>query len=114
VDHLEPLPSRYARRRDLSLQSLPSICWVPLALLWFGLSGDGNYIRDCDGFHAAVTQATKAGFRQRGPAFCPWRQELGAKGPAIILHVLLPATLPYLVDGLKQGWHSRGVSLNSG
>jgi len=22
----------------LSLQSLPSICWVPLALLWFGLS----------------------------------------------------------------------------
>ena len=98
----------------LSLQSLPSICWVPLALLWFGLSETAIIFVTVMGSMLAVTQATKAGFDNVPRILSMAGRNLGAKGPQLFWHVLLPASMPYLVDGLKQGWAFAWRSLIQG
>ena len=87
----------------LSLQSLPSACWVPLALLWFGLTETAIIFVTVTGSLLAVTQSTKAGFDNVPRILSMAGRNLGAKGPQMFWHVLLPASLPYLLDGLRQG-----------
>jgi NitT/TauT family transport system permease protein len=62
----------------------------------------------------AVTQATKAGFDNVPRILSMAGRNLGAKGPQMFWHVLLPASLPYLLDGLRQGWAFAWRSLVQG
>jgi len=98
----------------LGLQSLPSSCWVPIALLWFGLSETAIIFVTITGSLLAVTQATKSGFDNVPRILTMAGRNLGAKGPQMFWHVLLPASLPYLVDGLRQGWAFAWRSLITG
>lgn len=98
----------------LSLQSLPSACWVPIALLWFGLSETAIIFVTITGSLLAVTQATTAGFDNVPRILSMAGRNLGAKGPQLFWHVLLPASMPYLMDGLRQGWAFAWRSLITG
>jgi NitT/TauT family transport system permease protein len=98
----------------LSLQSLPSACWVPIALLWFGLSETAIIFVTITGSLLAITQATKAGFDNVPRILSMAGRNLGAKGPQLFFHVMLPASLPYLIDGLRQGWAFAWRSLITG
>jgi len=98
----------------LSLQSLPSICWLPLAVLWFGLSENAILFVVLMGSLLAVTINTESGVRNVPKIYLLAGRNLGASGPRLFLHVLLPASLPYLVSGLKQGWAFAWRSLISG
>ncbi len=98
----------------LSLQSLPSACWVPLALLWFGLTETAIIFVTITGSLLAVTQSTKAGFDNVPRILSMAGRNLGARGPKMFWHVLLPASLPYLLDGLRQGWAFAWRSLITG
>jgi NitT/TauT family transport system permease protein len=101
-------------RLVLSLQSLPSICWLPMAVLWFGLTEKAIIFVAVTGSLLAVTQATKSGFENVPRILSMAGRNLGAKGPQLFRYVLLPASLPYLVDGLRQGWAFAWRSLISG
>ena len=98
----------------LSLQSLPSVCWLPIAILWFGLHESAIIFVTIMGSMLAVTQATKAGFDNVPRILSMAGSNLGAKGPQMFWHVLLPASLPYLLDGLRQGWAFAWRSLVQG
>jgi NitT/TauT family transport system permease protein len=98
----------------LSLQSLPSACWVPIALLWFGLSETAIIFVTITGSLLAVTQSTKAGFDNVPRILSMAGRNLGAKGPQLFWHVMLPASMPYLMDGLRQGWAFAWRSLITG
>jgi NitT/TauT family transport system permease protein len=98
----------------LSLQSLPSICWLPLAVLWFGLSENAILFVVLMGSLLAVTINTESGVRNVPKIYLLAGRNLGASGPRLFLHVLLPASLPYLISGLKQGWAFAWRSLISG
>jgi NitT/TauT family transport system permease protein len=98
----------------LSLQSLPSVCWLPIAILWFGLHETAIIFVTVMGSMLAVTQATKAGFDNVPRLLSMAGRNLGAKGPQMFWHVLLPASLPYLLDGLRQGWAFAWRSLVQG
>jgi len=98
----------------LGLQSLPSACWVPIALLWFGLSETAIIFVTITGSLLAVTQATKAGFDNVPRILSMAGRNLGAQGPQMFWHVMLPASLPYLLDGLRQGWAFAWRSLITG
>jgi len=98
----------------LSLQSLPSSCWVPIALLWFGLTETAIIFVTITGSLLAVTQSTKAGFDNVPRILTMAGRNLGAKGPQLFWHVLLPASMPYLLDGLRQGWAFAWRSLITG
>jgi NitT/TauT family transport system permease protein len=98
----------------LSLQSLPSICWVPLAILWFGLGEMAILFVVLMGSVLAITINTDAGVRNVPKIYAMAGRNLGARGPRLFWHVLLPASLPHLVSGLKQGWAFAWRSLIAG
>ncbi|HKN16360.1 MAG TPA: ABC transporter permease [Candidatus Sulfotelmatobacter sp.] len=88
----------------VSLQSLPSICWWPLALLWFGLSQNAILLVVVMGSFLSVTLAMEDGRKQMPKIYAMAGRNLGASGFQLFWHVLLPASLPFIVSGLKQGW----------
>ena len=98
----------------VSLQSLPSICWLPLAVLWFGLSEKAILFVVVMGSLLSVTISMEAGRRQMPKIYGMAGRNLGAHGFRLFFFVLLPASLPYIVNGLKQGWAFAWRSLISG
>ena len=88
----------------VSLQSLPSICWWPLALLWFGLNQNAILFVVVMGSLLSVTLAMDDGRKQMPKIYGMAGRNLGARGFPLFWHVLVPASLPFIVSGLKQGW----------
>ena len=86
------------------LQSLPSICWFPLALLWFGLTEKSVLFVVVMGALFAITLAVRSGVRGLPPLWLKAAQMLGATGPTLWRRVLLPAILPAFLSGMRQGW----------
>ena len=98
----------------VSLQSLPSICWLPLAVLWFGLTEKAILFVVIMGSLLSVTIAMETGRHQMPRIYGMAGRNLGARRFRLFWHVLLPASLPYIVNGLKQGWAFAWRSLISG
>lgn len=98
----------------LSLQSLPSLCWLPLAVLWFGLSEKAILFVVVMGSLLSVTINTQMGVRHVPKIYLMAARNLGAHGIPMFLHVLLPGSLPHLLAGLKQGWAFAWRSLIAG
>ncbi len=98
----------------VSLQSLPSICWLPLAVLWFGLTEKAILFVVVMGSLLSVTIAMETGRQQMPKIYSMAGRNLGASGFRLFWYVLLPASLPFIVSGLKQGWAFAWRSLISG
>lgn len=88
----------------LGLQSIPSVAWVPLALLWFGLTDAGIIFVTAVGAIFAVTINTYSGVKNIDPHYIEAAKNMGAKGTQLITNVLIPAAFPYMISGFKQGW----------
>jgi NitT/TauT family transport system permease protein len=88
----------------LGLQTLPSVCWVPLSLLWFGQTETAMLFIVIMGTLWAVLLATDHGIRQIPPIYRRAATTMGSSGFHLLWNVLLPASLPHLVSGMKQGW----------
>ena len=88
----------------LGLQSIPSIAWVPLAILWFGLTDAGIVFVTAIGAIFAVTINTYTGVKNINPHFIEAARNMGAKGSQLVTAVLIPAAFPYMISGFKQGW----------
>ena len=98
----------------MGLQSLPSICWLPLAVLWFGLNEKAILFVIVMGSVLAVSLDTTVGMRHVPTIYRMAGRSLGARGWRMFLYVLVPASLPHLVSGLKHGWAFAWRSLISG
>jgi NitT/TauT family transport system permease protein len=98
----------------VSLQSLPSICWLPLAVLWFGLTEKAILFVVVMGSLLSVTIAMETGRQQMPKIYGMAGRNLGASGFKLFWYVLLPASLPFILSGLKQGWAFAWRSLISG
>ena len=88
----------------LGVQTLPSVCWVPLALLWFGQTEAAMLFIVVMGTLWSVIIATENGVRTMPPTYLRAARTMGSKGLHTWIKVILPASLPYLVGGMKQGW----------
>ncbi|MDT0344097.1 ABC transporter permease [Streptomyces litchfieldiae] len=86
------------------LQSLPSIAWVPAAIIWFGLTNGTIYAVVLLGAVPSIANGIVAGVDQIPPLYLRAGRMLGARGLTSVRHVLLPAALPGYLAGLKQGW----------
>jgi len=98
----------------VSLQSLPSICWLPIAVLWFGLSEKAILFVVVMGSVLSVTISMETGRKQMPKIYSMAGRNLGARGLKLFFYVLFPASLPYVVTGLKQGWAFAWRSLIAG
>ncbi|HEY3001842.1 MAG TPA: ABC transporter permease [Kribbellaceae bacterium] len=86
------------------LQSLPSVAWVPAAILWFGLTDAAIYFVVLLGAVPSIANGLVSGIDQVPPILPRVGKVLGAGRLANIRHILLPAALPGFLGGLKQGW----------
>ena len=98
----------------LGLQTLPSICWLPLALLWFGLNDGAILFVIIMGSLLAITTAIKDGVRNLPPVYVRAARTMGVKPMALYLEVLMPASLPVLLIAAKLGWSFAWRALFSG
>lgn len=88
----------------LGLQSLPSVTWFPLAVLWFGLNERSVIFVVLMGSVCSIAISAATGVKSIPPLLLraaamfggPWWKRLGL--------VVLPAMLPAMVQGLKLGW----------
>ena len=88
----------------LGLQTLPSVCWIPLALLWFGQSEGAMLFVVIMGTVWSVVIATDTGVRNIPPIYARAARTMGSQYFHKWMRVILPASLPFLVSGMKQGW----------
>ena len=88
----------------LGLQTLPSVCWVPLALLWFGQSEAAMLFVVIMGTLWSVLIAVDNGARNLPPIYVRAARTMGSTGLHTLVRVILPASLPFVVSGMKQGW----------
>ncbi|MBM6578966.1 ABC transporter permease [Microvirga sp. BT689] len=88
----------------LGFQTLPSVCWVPLALVWFGQTEGAMLFVVIMGTVWSVILATDHGARNIPPIYARAARTMGSEGLHKWTRVILPASLPFLVSGMKQGW----------
>jgi NitT/TauT family transport system permease protein len=86
------------------LQSMPSVAWVPAAIIWFGLNDSTIYAVVLLGAVPSIANGLVSGIDQVPPLFLRAGRTIGATGLHGVRHILLPAALPGYVSGLKQGW----------
>lgn len=86
------------------LQVLPSVAWVPAAIIWFGLSDATVYFVVLMGAIPSIVNGLIAGVEQVPPQLRRVGTVLGARRWRLATLVVLPAALPGYVAGLKQGW----------
>ncbi|WP_193597314.1 ABC transporter permease [Microbacterium sp. YJN-G] len=86
------------------LQVLPSVAWVPAAIIWFGLSDATVYFVVLMGAIPSIVNGLLAGIDQVPPQLRRVGTVLGANRWQLATAVVLPAALPGYVAGLKQGW----------
>lgn len=98
----------------LGLQALPSICWLPLAILWFGLSESAIVFVVVMGSLLAIAIATEDAVAAVDPVLLRAAGTLGIRRLRFVAGVLLPAALPGVLTGLKLGWSFAWRALMAG
>ena len=104
------LNARFQVMRDtlgllgLGLQTLPSVCWAPLALLWFGQTEAAMFFIVIMGSLWSIMLATNEGVRNVPPIYARAARTMGSSGLHTWITVIVPASLPFIVSGMKQGW----------
>lgn len=86
------------------LQQLPSVAWVPAAIIWFGLSDATIYTVVLLGAVPSIANGLLAGMDQIPPIYLRAGQVMGAKGLGKTVRIVLPAAWPGYLAGLEQGW----------
>ena len=88
----------------LGLQTLPSVCWAPMALLWFGQTEGAMLFVVIMGSLWSVIISTDNGVRNVPPIYARAARTMGARQFYTWTRVILPASFPFVVSGMKQGW----------
>ncbi|MFB7330683.1 ABC transporter permease [Streptomyces adustus] len=86
------------------LQSLPSVAWVPPAVIWLGLNDSMMYAVILLGAVPSIANGLVAGIDQIPPLFLRAGRTMGATGLREARHIVMPGALPGYLAGLKQGW----------
>jgi NitT/TauT family transport system permease protein len=96
------------------LQTMPSIMWFPLAILLFQLGEEAILFVVVIGAAPSVANGLISGIDYVPRTWLRVGQVMGMKGVAKYRHLILPASLPSFVSGLKQGWAFSWRSLMAG
>jgi NitT/TauT family transport system permease protein len=88
----------------LGFQTLPSVCWVPLALLWFERQDVAMLFVVLMGTIWPVSLSTHTGVKNVPLIFVRVASTMGSRGLHTWRRVIVPASLPVIIGGLKLGW----------
>lgn len=87
-----------------AVQTLPSIVWVPFAIILFGANTTAILFVIVMTAAPAIANGLIAGADYLPPLLLRAGKTMGLRRVSLYRHVIMPATLPAFVGGLKQGW----------
>lgn len=87
-----------------ALQSLPSVVWVPLGLVLFGIKPVTVYFVVVMGAFPSIANGVVSAYDHIPPLLLRVGRAMGARGFALYRHVIIPASMPGYLAGLKQAW----------
>jgi NitT/TauT family transport system permease protein len=88
----------------VAIHAIPGAAWVPLAILWFGMTEQAVIFTVLLGAAGIVIVSTDTGIREVPPLISRAAKTLGAKGVRYFWFVVVPAAIPKIVDGLRLAW----------
>ena len=86
------------------LQTMPSIAWVPFAIIIFGENSSAILFVVVLGAAPSIANGLITGVDYTPPLLLRAGKTMGLRGIALYRYLILPASLPAYVAGLKQGW----------
>ncbi|WP_434656225.1 ABC transporter permease [Thermoanaerobacterium thermosaccharolyticum] len=98
----------------LGLQTLPNLAWVPFSILCFGYNESTIIFVIAIGSIFSISLAVDSGIKNVNPIYLKAAKTLGAKGYKLYSNVIIPAALPNIIAGLKEGWSFAWRGLISG
>ncbi len=99
--------SRNLKPLLLGIQTLPSVCWVPFAILWFGLNESSIIFVVVMGSVFSISLAVESGIKEVPPIYIKAAKTMGVTPANMYTKVIFPA-------GLKQAWSFAWRALMSG
>ena len=87
-----------------ALQSIPSIVWFPLAIVWFGLGFASIMFIVTIGATWTMTVTSSTGFKNVSPLHMKVAKTMGSSGFHLFRTVILPSSVPHLISGLRVAW----------
>jgi NitT/TauT family transport system permease protein len=87
-----------------TMNPLPAIALLPVALLWFGIGTPSLLFVIVHAVLWPMALSAHAGFSSVSPTLRRVGRTLGLRGPRFALQILLPAALPHVLSGLRVGW----------
>lgn len=86
-----------------AFRTVPSLAWVPLLLLWFGIDETPKILMVAIGAFFPVYTTTASALSHVDPHLLEVGRAYGRHGASLLSTVLLPAAAPELVNGLRLG-----------
>lgn len=87
-----------------SLQAIPNIVWLPLAILWFGLGVGSVIFIVILGGAISVTITSSTAFKSVNPLLIRVAKTMGSSGFHLFRTVIFKASVPQLIAGLRLAW----------
>jgi NitT/TauT family transport system permease protein len=97
-----------------ALQTMPSIAWFPFAIILFGATTNAILFVIILGAAPSIANGLITGVDYTPPLLLRAGRTMGLGKIAMYRHLILPASLPSFVAGLKQGWAFAWRSLMAG
>ena len=88
----------------VAIHAIPGAAWVPLSILWFGMTERAVIFTVVLGAAGIVIVSTDTGIREVPPLIARASRTLGARGVNYFWFVVVPAAIPKIVDGLRLAW----------
>jgi NitT/TauT family transport system permease protein len=86
------------------LQTMPSVAWAPFAIILFGENESAILFVVILGAAPSIANGLISGVDYTPPLLLRAGKTMGLRGVALYRYLILPASLPAFVAGLKQGW----------
>ena len=96
------------------LQTMPSIAWFPFAIILFGLTNSAILFVVILGSAPSVANGLITGVDYTPPQLLRAGKMMGLRSFALYRYLILPASLPSFVAGMKQAWAFAWRSLMAG
>jgi len=89
----------------IALQTVPSIAWLPFAIIWFGFNDTSVIFITTLGATWTMSLATRTGIKNISPIYIRAAQTLGTgSGWKLFVQVLIPGAFPHIMTGIRVAW----------
>jgi NitT/TauT family transport system permease protein len=97
-----------------ALMTMPSVVWVPIAIVIFGANNEAILFVVILGAAPSIANGLITGVDYTPPLLLRAGKTMGLRGFALYRYLIMPASLPSFVAGMKQGWAFAWRSLMAG